>query len=82
MTVSTFDEFRDAIVAHLERNGSSRNELAMSLDKQRVLRAHSVRCILSQAPSLRRRYASFNSILAIADAAGFSIQLSPKNETE
>ncbi len=82
MTVSTFDDFRTAIVEHLERNGLCRNELAVSLDKRRVLRAHSVRCILSQAPSLRRQGATFNSILAIADAAGLTINLSPKNETE
>jgi hypothetical protein len=78
MTVNTFDEFRDAIVAHLEARGATRNDLAVELERRQILRAHSVRCILSQAPSLRRRYASFASILAIADAAGFDIKLSPK----
>jgi len=82
MTVSTFDEFRDAIVTHLESKGATRNELARYLEQRNVLRAHTVRCILSQAPSLRRQYASFNSILAIVDAAGFTLTLSPKNETE
>lgn len=82
MTVSTFDEFRDAIVTHLAAKGATRNDLARDLEQRKVLRAHTVRCILSQAPSLRRQYASFNSILAIVDAAGFTLTLSPKNETE
>lgn len=82
MTIRTFAEFRDAIVTHLESKGATRKRLARELEQRKVLRAHTVYCILSEAPSLRRKYPSFNSILAIVDAAGFTITLSPKNETE
>jgi hypothetical protein len=82
MTVSTFEDFRQAIVAHLDKHGMTRNDLAMRLERKRILRAHSVRCILSDAPSLRRNGASFKSVCAIAGELGLSLSLSTKNEKD
>jgi hypothetical protein len=74
--MNDYDDFKSAIRTALEARGSTRGELALRMEAEGILRAHTVRCLLG-TPGTRngRRKPAFDSALAIAHAAGFELIL-------
>lgn len=78
MLIRSYDDFKGAITHAVNAKGHTRSALARRLDAEGVLRAHTVQCLLSTAPVIGRRRPTFDSVLKIADAAGFTLTLTPK----
>jgi hypothetical protein len=72
----SYDDFKFAIKASLESEGLTRNDLALRMEEEGILRAHTVRCLLG-APGTRNgsRVPNFRSALQVAHAAGFDLVL-------
>jgi transposase-like protein len=81
MNIRSYDDFKEAITRRVVGEGITRSALARRLEEDGQLRAHTVRCLLSKAPSIGRRKPAFDSILKIAHAAGFEITLTQRQET-
>jgi hypothetical protein len=76
MTISSYDDFKRTITEAVAVRGSTRSALARQMDAKGILRAHTVRCLLgSPGTVIGRRKPTFDSILAIANEAGFDIIL-------
>lgn len=78
MNIRTYDDFKAAVTTAVELQGETRCSVARRLEQQGALRAHTVMCLLSTAPVIGRRKPSFDSVLKLADAAGFTLTLTPK----
>jgi hypothetical protein len=78
MNIRTYDDFKAAVTTAVESKGETRCSVARRLEQQGALRAHTVMCLLSTAPVIGRRKPTFDSVLKIADAAGFDLTLTPK----
>lgn len=78
MHIKSYECFKGAITLALESQNTTRSALARRLEAQGCLRAHTVQCLLSTAPVIGRRKPTFDSVLKIADAAGFTLTLTPK----
>ena len=80
MNIRSYDDFKEAVTARIVGAGSTRSALARKLEQDGELRAHTVRCLLSKAPSIGRRKPAFDSILKIAHAAGLELTLTERQE--
>lgn len=78
MHIRSYEDFKGAVTHALDVQNTTRSALARRLEAQGCLRAHTVQCLLSNAPVIGRRKPTFDSVLKIADAAGFTLQLTPK----
>lgn len=78
MNIRTYDDFKAAVTTAVESQGETRCSVARRLEQQGALRAHTVMCLLSNAPVIGRRKPSFDSVLKLADAAGLALTLTPK----
>lgn len=74
--IHDYDDFKAAITEAVAITGSTRSGLARQMEADGILRAHTVRCLLG-TPGTRigRRKATFDSVLKIAEAAGFRVTL-------
>ena len=79
MHIRSYEDFKGAITLSLETQQTTRSALARRLEAQGGLRAHTVQCLLSSAPVIGRRKPTFDSVLKIADAAGFDLTLTRKD---
>jgi DNA-binding phage protein len=82
MNIRSYDDFKEAVTARIVGAGSTRSALARQLEQDGELRAHTVRCLLSKAPSIGRRKPAFDSILKIAHAAGLELTLTERQECQ
>ena len=78
MNIRTYDDFKAAVTTAVESQGHTRCSMARRLEEQGALRAHTVMCLLSNAPVIGRRRPTFDSVLKLADAAGLEITLTPR----
>jgi len=79
MTVRTYDDFKRTITEALASAGGTRSGLARQMEAKGILRAHTVRCLLgSPGTVIGRRKPTFDSILKIANEAGFDITLTER----
>ena len=74
--IRDYDDFKAAITLAVASAGGTRSGLARQMEADGILRAHTVRCLLG-TPGTRigRRIATFDSVLKIAEAAGFELVL-------
>lgn len=79
LRLADYDDFKAAITKAVERQGSTRSGLARRMEHQGLLRAHTVRCLLG-TPGTRigQRTATFDSMLKVANAAGFDLCLTKR----
>ncbi len=76
MTVNDYDDFKRIITEAIAAGGGTRSGLARQMEAKGLLRAHTVRCLLgSPGTVIGKRKPTFDSILAIANEAGFDIVL-------
>lgn len=81
MTVNDYDDFKRIITEAIAAGGGTRSGLARQMEAKGLLRAHTVRCLLgSPGTVIGKRKPTFDSILAIANEAGFDIVLAAKRE--
>lgn len=74
--VNDYDTFKRTITEAIAARGSTRSALAREMDAKGILRAHTVRCLLGTPGTvIGRRKPTFDSVLKVADAAGFDIIL-------
>lgn len=80
MYIRCYNDFKRVITEAVAAQGSTRSALAKQLDDAGLLRAHSVKCLLG-TPGTRigRRKPSFDSVLTLANAAGFDVTLTPRS---
>ena len=78
MNIRSYDDFKAAVTATLESAGHTRCSMAKRLEQNGTLRAHTVMCLLSSAPVIRRRRPTFDSVIKLADAAGLELTLTPR----
>jgi hypothetical protein len=78
MDIHSYDDFKAAVTTAVVSQGRTRSQVARDLEQQGRLRAHTVMCLLSTAPVIGKRTASFDSAVTLADAAGLRITLTPK----
>ena len=76
MVVRSYDDFKRTVTEAVEASGSTRSALARHMEAEGLLRAHSVRCLLgSPGTVIGKRKPTFDSVLKIAEAAGFRLTL-------
>ena len=64
------------ITEAIAARGGTRSALAREMDAKGILRAHTVRCLLGTPGTvIGRRKPTFDSVLKVADAAGFDVIL-------
>lgn len=81
MTVNDYDDFKRIVTEAIAVKGGTRSALARQMESKGILRAHTVRCLLgSPGTVIGKRKPTFDSILAIANEAGFDIQLIARGE--
>lgn len=81
MTVQDYDDFKRIVTEAIAIRGGTRSALARQMEAKGILRAHTVRCLLgSPGTVIGKRKPTFDSILAIANEAGFDIQLVARSE--
>jgi len=81
MTVNDYDDFKRIVTEAIATRGGTRSGLARQMEAKGILRAHTVRCLLgSPGTVIGKRKPTFDSILAIANEAGFDIQLIARGE--
>lgn len=74
--ITDYDQFKASVTNHLEAAGTTRSGLAKAMEANGVLRAHTVRCLLGTPGTvIGKRKPAFDSILKIANAAGFDLVL-------
>ena len=74
--VRDYDTFKRIITEAIAAGGGTRSGLARQMEAKGLLRAHTVRCLLgSPGTVIGKRKPTFDSILAIANEAGFDIVL-------
>lgn len=74
--VRDYDTFKRTITEAIASRGGTRSALAREMEASGILRAHTVRCLLgSPGTVIGRRKPTFDSILKVADAAGFDVIL-------
>ena len=79
MVVRTYDDFKRVVTEAVQVSGATRSALARSMEAQGLLRAHTVRCLLgSPGTVIGKRKPTFDSVLKIANAAGFDLVLEPR----
>ncbi len=78
MDISSYSDFKQAVNNAVTAQGRTRSQIARDLEQGGRLRAHTVMCLLSNAPVIGRRTATFDSAVTLADAAGLRITLTPK----
>lgn len=81
MIVRSFEDWKTAVREHMAATGQVTNALAVRMDAEDRMSAHNVRCLLSDAPAIRRKACTFASAIAVAEAAGLTLHLSTTNET-
>lgn len=80
MHIRCYDDFKQVITQAVADQGSTRSALARQLEDAGLLRAHSVKCLLgSPGTRIGRRKPSFDSVLTLANAAGFDLTLTPRS---
>lgn len=80
MHIRSYDDFKQAITEEVASQGITRSTLARQLEAAGLLRAHTVRCLLgSPGTVIGRRKPAFDSVLTIAEAAGFDLVLQRRN---
>jgi|GEM_PF-3463051 DNA-binding phage protein len=76
MHIRSYDDFKTAVTEEVASQGMTRSGLARQLEAAGLLRAHTVRCLLgSPGTVIGRRKPAFDSVLTIANAAGFDLVL-------
>lgn len=76
MTVQDYDDFKRIVTEAIATRGGTRSALARQMEAKGILRAHTVRCLLgSPGTVIGKRKPTFDSILAIANEAGFDLVL-------
>jgi DNA-binding phage protein len=77
MTILThYDTFKFTITDAVAAAGGTRSALAREMEANGLLRAHTVRCLLGTPGTvIGKRKPTFDSILKIANAAGFDLIL-------
>lgn len=77
MTILTdYDTFKFTITEAVAAAGGTRSALAREMEANGLLRAHTVRCLLGTPGTLiGKRKPTFDSILKVANAAGFDLIL-------
>ena len=79
MTVNDYDDFKRIITEAIAAGGGTRSGLARQMEAKGLLRAHTVRCLLgSPGTVIGKRKPTFDSILKVANAAGFDLVLEPR----
>jgi hypothetical protein len=74
--VTDYDTFKRTITEAIAARGGTRSALAREMDAKGILRAHTVRCLLGTPGTvIGRRKPTFDSVLKVADAAGFDVIL-------
>jgi hypothetical protein len=79
--VHNYDTFKATISRAIEARGNTRSGLAREMEERGLLRAHTVRCLLgSPGTVIGQRKPTFDSVLKVANAAGFDIVLRERNK--
>ena len=74
--ITTYDQFKATITEAVAAAGSTRSGLAREMEANGILRAHTVRCLLGTPGTvIGKRKPTFDSILKVANAAGFDLVL-------
>ena len=74
--ITTYDQFKATITEAVVAAGSTRSGLAREMEANGILRAHTVRCLLGTPGTvIGKRKPTFDSILKVANAAGFDLVL-------
>jgi DNA-binding phage protein len=74
--IKTYDQFKATITEAVAAAGGTRSGLAREMEANGILRAHTVRCLLGTPGTvIGKRKPTFDSILKVANAAGFDIVL-------
>lgn len=74
--IKTYDQFKATITEAVAAAGRTRSALAREMEANGILRAHTVRCLLGTPGTvIGKRKPTFDSILKVANAAGFDIVL-------
>jgi DNA-binding phage protein len=74
-----YDTFKVTITEAIASRGGTRSALARRMEADGILRAHTVRCLLGTPGTvIGKRKPTFDSILKVAEAAGFDIVLRPR----
>ena len=74
--INTYDQFKRVLTEAIETSGTTRSALARQMEADGLLRAHTVRCLLGTPGTvIGKRKPTFDSILKVANAAGFDIVL-------
>jgi DNA-binding phage protein len=74
--ITTYDQFKATITESVAAAGGTRSGLAREMEANGILRAHTVRCLLGTPGTvIGKRKPTFDSILKVANAAGFDLVL-------
>ena len=74
--IKTYDQFKATITEAVAAAGGTRSGLAREMEANGILRAHTVRCLLGTPGTvIGKRKPTFDSILKVANAAGFDLVL-------
>lgn len=80
MVINSYDDLKKAVNTAIQQRGRSRTSFARDVAAHGHLNATTVQCLLSSAPVIGARVASFESALRIVEEAGMSLAVVPRVE--